>query len=158
MPRVRDFLDRFRPAGAPGAATAAGVPVERGLDLETELAPVFAALAAAQEECAVARRQAQREATDLSQEAATRAAAIVAGAHATAPAARAEEMARARQAADAETARLMADAEREAGAIRASARQRQPELLDRVMTVVRTELGPPQPAALGAAGRGEVPS
>jgi hypothetical protein len=66
MPRVREFLDRFRPAGAPGAATATGVPVERRLGLETELAPVFAALAGVQEECAAVCRLARQEATDLS--------------------------------------------------------------------------------------------
>ena len=29
MPRSRDTLQRFRPAGTPGAASAAGIPVDR---------------------------------------------------------------------------------------------------------------------------------
>ena len=32
MPRVRDVLHRFSPAGAPGAASTAGVPVDRVAD------------------------------------------------------------------------------------------------------------------------------
>jgi hypothetical protein len=52
MPRVRDLLYRFRPAGAPGAASSAGVPVDRGADLAAELDPVFARLAATERECA----------------------------------------------------------------------------------------------------------
>ena len=52
MPRVRDVLHRFRPSGAPGAATAAGVPVDRAAELATELEPVLALLAEAERECA----------------------------------------------------------------------------------------------------------
>lgn len=52
MPRARDLLERFRPAGAPGGATAAGTPVDHTADMASELAPVFAALAETQTECA----------------------------------------------------------------------------------------------------------
>lgn len=52
MPRVRDVLLRFRPSGAPGAATAAGVPVDRAGELETELGPVLGLLAETERECA----------------------------------------------------------------------------------------------------------
>lgn len=52
MPRVRDLLYRFRPAGAPGAASSAGVPVDRRADLAAELDPVFAHLVATERECA----------------------------------------------------------------------------------------------------------
>ena len=50
MPRVRDVLYRFRPAGAPGAASSAGVPVDRSADLAAELEPVFALLADTEQE------------------------------------------------------------------------------------------------------------
>lgn len=44
MPSTRDLLQRFRPAGAPGAATAAGVPADRSDERATELAGVFVLL------------------------------------------------------------------------------------------------------------------
>ena len=44
MPSTRDLLQRFRPAGAPGAATATGVPVDRNDERAAELAGVFALL------------------------------------------------------------------------------------------------------------------
>ena len=52
MSRVRDVLHRFRPSGAPGAATAAGVPVDRAVEAAAELEPVFALLEETQRECA----------------------------------------------------------------------------------------------------------
>ena len=52
MPRVRDVLHRFRPSGAPGAATAAGVPADRAAELAAELEPVLALLAETDRECA----------------------------------------------------------------------------------------------------------
>ena len=51
MPRVSDLLYRFRPSGAPGAATQAGVPADRVRDLGEELEPVFASLAQTQADC-----------------------------------------------------------------------------------------------------------
>ena len=45
VPRVSDLLYRFRPSGAPGAATQAGVPADRARDLAEELEPVFASVA-----------------------------------------------------------------------------------------------------------------
>ena len=51
MPRVRDVLLRFRPSGAPGAATAAGVPVDRANEVAAELEPVFELLADTEREC-----------------------------------------------------------------------------------------------------------
>lgn len=64
MPQARDFLDRFRPAGAPGAASRAGVPADRAAELASELAPVLALLAGTDAEChrivTVARRDAEQ--------------------------------------------------------------------------------------------------
>lgn len=44
MPQWRDFLDRFRPAGAPGAAAPRGVPADRAAELTAELTPLLARL------------------------------------------------------------------------------------------------------------------
>jgi hypothetical protein len=52
MPRARDLLYRFRPAGTPGAASATGVPADRAADLAAELQSLFADLADTQRECA----------------------------------------------------------------------------------------------------------
>ena len=52
MVRVREVLHSFRPAGAPGAAGAVGVPADRGADLAAELEPEFAQLASTERECA----------------------------------------------------------------------------------------------------------
>jgi hypothetical protein len=53
VPDLRDFLSRFRPAGAPGAALA-GVPADRRRELEAEVGPVLALLAGTQAECELA--------------------------------------------------------------------------------------------------------
>ncbi|HEX7745917.1 MAG TPA: hypothetical protein VF462_11720, partial [Micromonosporaceae bacterium] len=62
MPAVRELLDRFRPAGAPGAASAAGVPADRQTTASAELDPVFAALADVVAKCAGLRATAVRDA------------------------------------------------------------------------------------------------
>jgi hypothetical protein len=51
MARLSDWLYRLRPSGAPGSATAAGVPADRRRSDELELEPVFAELAATEEVC-----------------------------------------------------------------------------------------------------------
>lgn len=62
MPRGRDFLERFRPAGTPGALAARGVPADRVAELAAELAPVFALLEPVQQQSAAIRARAQAEA------------------------------------------------------------------------------------------------
>ena len=51
MPGLRDYLDRFRPAGAPGAG-GTGVPADRSRELEAELTSVLALLDGVHAECA----------------------------------------------------------------------------------------------------------
>lgn len=80
MPRVRDLLYRFRPAGAPGAASSTGVPVDRGTDLAAELDPVFAHLVATERECAEILQAARCEADACRAQAAQQARASVAAA------------------------------------------------------------------------------
>jgi len=53
VPGLRDYLDRFRPAGVPGAG-GAGVPADRPRELETELTTVLALLDAVHAESASA--------------------------------------------------------------------------------------------------------
>ena len=81
MPRSRDTLQRFRPAGTPGAASAAGIPVDRVAEASAELEPVLSLLADTQAEVAGLRRAAEREAEQRRQAAVTRATALIAAAH-----------------------------------------------------------------------------
>jgi cell division septum initiation protein DivIVA len=101
VPQWRNFLDRFRPAGTPGAAGRPGIPADRSADAAAELTAVLALLDDAQEEAARTRQVA----VDRGQE-------IRRAAHRQA----AELVAKARD--DAETVRAQseADALREAGA------------------------------------------
>ena len=62
MPQLSDFLHRFRQAGAPGAASMAGVPADRSAELAAELRPVLALLDGTQEQCAQVVAQARQEA------------------------------------------------------------------------------------------------
>ncbi|HEU4349929.1 MAG TPA: hypothetical protein VFR35_19300, partial [Actinoplanes sp.] len=62
MPRARDFLERLRPAGVPGAAGPAGVPADRVSEIAAELEPVFAALAGVEDEVRLRREAATAEA------------------------------------------------------------------------------------------------
>lgn len=82
MPSVRELLARFRPVGVPGAASAAGVPVDRVADRTAELAPVFAQLARTEQECDAILEAAERQAQDLSRAHQRRAEQILAAARA----------------------------------------------------------------------------
>jgi hypothetical protein len=62
MPRSRDILQRFRPAGTPGPASSSGVPADRVAEASAELEPVLALLAETQAEVSRIRRDAEREA------------------------------------------------------------------------------------------------
>lgn len=96
MPRVRDVLQRFRPSGAPGAATAAGVPVDRAHELAAELEPVFALLAETERECAVVRDRARLVEAGIRARDAERARGVLAAGRARVEAQRAEAAARSR--------------------------------------------------------------
>jgi hypothetical protein len=139
MPRIGEFLNRFRPAGAPGPATA-GVPAEPGSGDAEELAPVFAALADTERECTCISRSATARAETRRAEAATLAAAVVADARAELPAVRALAAAQARGAAAAEVAVTMTAAEGEAGRIRAAGLARRPQQVEQVVAAVRAAL------------------
>jgi hypothetical protein len=120
LPQARDFLDRFRPAGAPGAASRAGVPANRAAELSAELEPVLALLAETDAECgriiAAARRDAERTAGAARQQAA----ALAADAHDRARAAREAAVEQALAAARAEAGAAVTAAQARAGRRRAA--------------------------------------
>ncbi|WP_067453172.1 hypothetical protein [Actinomadura macra] len=132
MPAVRDLLERFRPAGAPGAAAVA-VPADRRSVLAAELEPVFALLAGTEEERHRLADEAERDARAVRDAAREEAAALVRRAKADAAAERAEAAAAVRRGAvEAEQARVAA-AREEAARIGAVAAARMPELVERAV-------------------------
>jgi hypothetical protein len=140
MLRSRDILQRFRPAGTPGAASSSGVPADRVAEASAELEPVLALLADAQEEAARLRADGAREAGRRRQAAAERAGATVLDAHRQAAAERAEAALRVSREAEAEVAAGLAEAERVAAATREYAVARMPAYRDRVLDAVRAQL------------------
>jgi vacuolar-type H+-ATPase subunit H len=145
VPRVRDLLYRFRPAGAPGAAAAAGVPVDRRADLTAELEPLFARLASTEEECSRIRERGRDEAEAIRRRAAERAQAIVAAADARTQAERDSATARLWQRGETESSALLAAAQQEAAAVRERAAERMPTHVARVLESVRDLLGEVEP-------------
>ncbi|GAA1217801.1 hypothetical protein [Streptomyces aureus] len=129
---LRDFLERFRPAGTPGAS-ATGVPADRTAERAAELEPAFAQLTDVQQEAARIRAAADEAATAVRQDAAREAAEFVAAARERAPEIR-------RQAAEPvlREARREADAFRAVGDLAASAvrergREHMPDLVVRAV-------------------------
>ncbi|HEU4947152.1 MAG TPA: hypothetical protein VFT31_08370 [Kribbella sp.] len=113
MSMMLDRLRRFRPVGAPGGAGAVGVPVDARSGPPAELKPVFEALDPVIVECDRIRRQAERDAADLTAGADREAAGLVADARSRVAAERADAAAaiRLRGDAAAERVRTAADAE-----------------------------------------------
>jgi hypothetical protein len=60
MARARDFVERFRPSGPPGAAARPGVPADRQAERSAELEPLLALLAETEAEVAHIRAAAQQ--------------------------------------------------------------------------------------------------
>ncbi|MGW5382493.1 hypothetical protein [Nocardia sp. NPDC003963] len=77
MPALPDFLDRFRPAGLPGAAAARGIPVDRSAAAAAELMPVLARLDPVQDEAERLRAAALDQAADIRRAGRDDAAAVV---------------------------------------------------------------------------------
>jgi hypothetical protein len=141
MPRSRDILQRFRPAGTPGAASNVGVPADRVAEIGAELAPVLSALAEAQEHAAAVRAGAAAEAEHRRQRAVERAAAVVAAARRDEAAERSEAALRTSAKASEESAALQASAERDVEALRRGAAERMPGFVGRVIDRARATLG-----------------
>ncbi|MGH3390635.1 MAG: hypothetical protein ACRDOO_17345 [Actinomadura sp.] len=133
---MRDFLERFRPAGAPGAAAAA-VPADRRAELAAELEVVFARLGAAERERERLLEVAASDADRIRAEAQAAAAAVVADAREWAGTERATVAARVRTAVLAESAELIAEARCEADAVRQAAEARLAGHVARAVDMVR---------------------
>jgi vacuolar-type H+-ATPase subunit H len=146
MPPVRDFLDRFRPAGSPGAAARAAVPVDRSSELEAELMPVLTLLDGADADCARIVAGARREAGRITGAAREEAAATLVDAERRARAAREQTVQQALAEARAEAAETVASARREALRSHELSGQRIPVLVSRAADLVRGlgtgDLGP----------------
>lgn len=140
MARPRDFLERFRASGTPGAAAGAGVPADRVAERSAELAPVLSLLDDTQEECRRILAAAQEEAQRRRAAGAERARQVVAAAGVDAQSERAAAAAAVREPAQAAATETAAAAQAEAAALRARAADRLPGYVDRVLDLVRAEL------------------
>jgi hypothetical protein len=137
---MRELLERLRPAGAPGAATVAGVPADRVRSAEAELAPVFEALAGVVVECARRRRVAGEDAARVAAEAEQRAHAVTARARAGAEAERAAAAADIRAASAIQLEALSRQARIEADRVRREATGRNDTLVKQVVELARGHL------------------
>ena len=142
--QVRDFLSRFRPAGAPGAGRAA-VPVDRKRQLDRELGPVLTLLDASATECAQVIEIARREAERIVDAARAEATAVAADARQRGGEVRIGIMREAIEAAHSEADRVLAAADAEAADIRTRYQQRVPVLTERAIGWVRDLAGQDQP-------------
>ncbi len=137
---MRDFLERLRPSGTPGAASLSGVPADRVAERSAELAAVFAELADLEAQAALIRREAVAEAERRKQAAAEQARALVDTARRDAQAEQRASAASARSRARADTEARMTAAEQEAATVAERARDRAPALLATVVSQARAEL------------------
>jgi hypothetical protein len=157
VPSARDLLERFRPAGTPGAAAPAGVPYDRAAALEDELRPVLALLAPTEQECAAVTRDATVRADRIRAEASASAAAELARARLDAESARAAAADDRRRRGDEEDAVELERAARTSADLGALARRRLPDLTARVVAATRAALTAPGPPAASGVPRPPYP-
>jgi hypothetical protein len=156
VPRVRDLLARFRPAGSPGAATTAGVPADRRESVARELDSVFAELAPAIRRCAIIRGEGTAAAARCEVDAAERAQAAIERARSESGAERAATAAALRARVAAAASESVAEAEAEAARVRRRADQQRDALVAKILSQVRADLMAviDAPEALGAGTTG----
>ncbi|MEV7687479.1 hypothetical protein [Streptomyces bungoensis] len=144
---LRDFLERFRPAGTPGAS-ATGVPADRAAERAAELEPALARLARAQQEADRIRAEADEAARKIREDAAREAARLMAAAREQAPEVRRQAAHPSLDRARGEAQAVRAAGDSAAAAVRARAAERMPGLVERaVADAVRLP-------ARGSEGRG----
>jgi hypothetical protein len=153
VPRVRDLLYRFRPSGAPGAATAAGVPVDHAARLAAELDTVFARLADTEQECAALLAEGRRRSEEIRRRDEERVRSLVAGAEVRAESERAAAATATRDAGRADTTAVREAADRGAADLATRARAGFPEYLAGVEQTVNAMLA----AGARPEGREEEP-
>ncbi|MFJ9865694.1 hypothetical protein [Streptomyces sp. NPDC101165] len=129
---LRDFLERFRPTGTPGAA-ATGVPADRAAERAAELEPALGRLAAVQQEAARIRAAADEAAETIRQDASREAASIVAAAREQAPEVRRKAAVPGLQDALREADAVRAAGNRDAEAVRERAQECMPDLVERAV-------------------------
>jgi len=137
MPQLHDFLIRFRPAGAPGAAGRAGAPADRSLELEAEVGPVLVLLESTDAERERIVAEARHTAGQITAAAQAEAAVIAADAERRARSAREEAARQVMALALDEAARAVDSARQQAAQTRELARQRIPVLVDRATDLIR---------------------
>lgn len=145
MPRTRGFLQRFRGAGAPGAASAVGVPADRLAETAAELDPVFARLRPAQSEAETTRVRAREEAERTRRHAEEEAAAVLAAAREQAEAERVTASLTASRRIDRDRDQALAAADEQADLVRRHAAAAMTPYVDRVVAQVRSLLDLPGP-------------
>jgi len=136
MPPMRDFLQRFRPAGAPGAARTA-VPADPRRELAAELEPVLTMLDGTATECAEILARARDEVARILAQASAEAAAINAEAEARARMIRTEAARVGLAAARIDADVTLAAARQRAARIAELARQRSGVLTARALGMIR---------------------
>lgn len=136
MPQLRDFLSRFRPAGAPGAARAA-VPADHDLQLAQELEPILTLLDDPHRECAQIIAAARHDAEQILAAARADAAALAAATRRDTAATRRQTVERELAAARATVTDILTSAERQAAQVRELASRRMPAMVQRSVALIR---------------------
>ena len=140
MAQWRDFLERFRPAGTPGAAARPGVPADRSADAAAELTPLLMLLDDIHDEAQRIRADAAARADEIRQAARRQAEQIVAQARRDALSVQAEAEAAARSRAAAAQASMHAQNAAEIERLRARAAEHMPRYVGKVVTLARAWL------------------
>ncbi len=137
MPQWQNVLDRFRPAGTPGAAGRPGIPADRSADAAAELTEVLALLDDAQEDAVRTRQAATDRAQEIRRVAQRQAAEIVAKARHDAESVRAQSEADALREAGADEDDMRSQTEAEIAALRERAGERLAHDADTVAALAR---------------------
>ena len=134
MPRLEDFLRRFRPLAAPpGLAGPSTIPADRTADLLAELAALLSAIDRIEDEVARLEATARSEADERLASGRAEAARLTTQASERAPQERAATYAERHRAGESEVRHELEGAEREARRIRRVASARTPEMIEAVL-------------------------
>jgi len=137
VPQLRNVLDRFRPAGTPGAAGRPGIPADRSSEAAAELTEVLALLDDAQEEAARTRQAATDRAQQIRRAAQRQAAELVAKGRHDADRVRAQSEADVLRDADADEDNMRCQTEVEIAQLRRQADERLAQDADTVAAAAR---------------------
>ena len=153
MPQWRNALDRFRPAGTPGAAGRPGIPADRSGEAAAELTEVLALLDDVQEEAARTRQAATDRAQEIRRAAQRQAAELITKARYDAESVRAQSEADALREADTDEDNLRSQTEAEIARLRQQAGERLAHDADTVAAQARGSLDALVRSAAGESDR-----